>query len=125
MEEKLKQHIQKLVPLTDHEFVEVLSYFSFENYGKKDFLIRQGEKVNHCYFIVSGLLKLVLVDQDGKEHIISFAMEDWWESDFSAYFMQTMLPWYYRQLNPPVYTLYPLKITMPCHWHFQKWSVSF
>ena len=109
MEEKLKQHIQKLVPLTDDEFVEVLSYFSFENYGKKDFLIQQGEKVNHCYFIISGLLKLVLVDQDGKEHIISFAMEDWWESDFSAYFMQTKASMALQTIEPTSVYALPLE----------------
>ncbi|WP_299223672.1 Crp/Fnr family transcriptional regulator [uncultured Aquimarina sp.] len=89
MKEKLKEHIEKLIPLTDDEFLFVLSHFSFEKYKKNDFLIQQGESVKHCYFVVSGLLKLVYDDKDGKQHIVSFAMEDWWESDFSAYFTQT------------------------------------
>lgn len=89
MKEKLKKHIEKVIPLTDDEYSFVLSHFSFENYKKKDFLIQKGENVKHCYFVVSGLLKLVYDDKDGKQHIVSFAMEDWWESDFSAYFTQT------------------------------------
>tara|TARA_R110002126_G_scaffold90404_1_gene215479 strand:+ start:1132 stop:1695 length:564 start_codon:yes stop_codon:yes gene_type:complete len=86
MKEKLKEHIEKLIPLSDEEFSFVLSHFSYGKYRKNDFLIRQGENVNHCYYVVSGLLKLVFEDNNGKEHIVSFAMEDWWESDFSAYF---------------------------------------
>lgn len=86
MKEKLKEHIEKLIPLSDEEFSFILFHFSYGKYRKNDFLIRQGENVNHCYYVVSGLLKLVFEDNNGKEHIVSFAMEDWWESDFSAYF---------------------------------------
>jgi CRP-like cAMP-binding protein len=39
--------------------------------------------------VLSGLLKLVYTDNTAKEHIVSFAMEDWWESDFCAYYIQT------------------------------------
>ncbi len=89
MKERLKEHIEKVIPLTDDEFLLVLSYFSFENSRKNEFLIQQGEPVEHCYFVVSGLLKLIYDDEAGKQHIVSFAMEDWWESDFSAYFSQS------------------------------------
>ncbi|WP_062057060.1 Crp/Fnr family transcriptional regulator [Aquimarina longa] len=89
MKEKLKEHIENLVPLTDDEFSFVLSHFSFEKHKKNDFLIREGENVKHCYFVVCGLLKLIYNDKEGKQHVVSFAMEDWWESDFSAYFTQT------------------------------------
>ncbi|TVZ10631.1 CRP-like cAMP-binding protein [Cellulophaga sp. RHA_52] len=89
MEEKLRDHIQNLIPLTDDEFSFVLSHFSFEKYKKNDFLIQVEDNVKYCYFVVSGLLKLVYDDTNGKQHIVSFAMEDWWESDFSAYFTQT------------------------------------
>ncbi|MEW7290512.1 Crp/Fnr family transcriptional regulator [Aquimarina sp. 2304DJ70-9] len=89
MKEKLKKHIKEVIFITDDEFSFVLSHFSFEKYKKNDFLIQQGEHVKHCYFVISGLLKLVYDDKNGKQHIISFAMEDWWESDFLSYFTQT------------------------------------
>lgn len=43
----------------------------------------------YVYFVVAGLLKLVYTDDAGKPHLLSFAMEDWWESDFQAYYTQT------------------------------------
>ncbi|MEP0214505.1 MAG: Crp/Fnr family transcriptional regulator [Cellulophaga sp.] len=89
MKNKLKEHIIKLIPLSDNEFSFVLSHFNIEKYKKNEFLIQEGEDVNHCYFVISGLLKLVFNDANGKQHIVSFAMEDWWESDFLAYFEQT------------------------------------
>ena len=41
------------------------------------------------YFVLSGLLKLVYTEDTGKQHIVSFATEDWWESDFGAFYTRT------------------------------------
>ncbi|RKM96213.1 Crp/Fnr family transcriptional regulator [Aquimarina sp. AD10] len=89
MKEKLREHIEKVVPITNDEFTFIASHFSIKKYKKNDFLIQKGKSVLYCYFVISGLLKLVYDDKGGKQHIVSFAMEDWWESDFLAYFTQT------------------------------------
>jgi CRP-like cAMP-binding protein len=89
MPERLRAHIEKIVPLTDEEFAFVLSHFTIKSYKKRAFLIREGDPVKHSYFVVSGLLMLVHNDESGKQHIVSFAMEDWWESDYLAYHTQT------------------------------------
>lgn len=89
MKEELRSHIEKIVSLTDLEFVSVLPYFNIEEFKKNQFIFQQGEKVIHIYYVIEGLLKLVYTDSSGNQHIISFAMEDWWESDFYAYFTQT------------------------------------
>ncbi|UXP30832.1 Crp/Fnr family transcriptional regulator [Reichenbachiella agarivorans] len=89
MHKKLRAHIEKTVTLTDDEFDLLLPYFTLKHFHKKEFLFERGQKVEYAYYVVSGLLKLVFVDKDASEHIVSFAMEDWWESDFSAFFMKT------------------------------------
>jgi CRP-like cAMP-binding protein len=89
MQEKLREHIEKIIPLNDDEFAFVLSHFSVKKFKKHQFLIQEGEAVKYNYFVVSGLLKLVYTDDTGKQHIVSFDMEDWWESDFHAYYTQT------------------------------------
>ncbi|QEE50235.1 Crp/Fnr family transcriptional regulator [Flavobacterium alkalisoli] len=87
---ELKRHIGELVALTDDEFAAISSYFRAERYKKGTFLIRQHEMVPYTYFVVSGLLKLLYTDASGKEHILSFAMEDWWETDYLAFNTGTM-----------------------------------
>jgi CRP-like cAMP-binding protein len=82
----LRAHIEKLVPLTEAEFAVVLAWFSCRQVAKHDFLVREGELVKHNYLVVAGLLKLVHTDAAGKPHFLSFAMEDWWETDFQAYY---------------------------------------
>ena len=89
MIEQLKKHIEKVTSLTEEEFSFVSSQFIMKSYRKNEFVFQKEEEVTHCYYVVLGLLKLVYDDENGKQHIVSFAMEDWWESDFHAYFNQT------------------------------------
>ncbi len=87
--QQLREHLGKIFPLTEEEFAFVLARFTLKHYKKHQFLVREGEPVKYNYFVVSGLLKLVYRDEAGKQHLLSFAMEDWWESDFQAYYTQT------------------------------------
>lgn len=85
----LREHLEKVVTLTDDEFEFVSAHFTAKTYKRHQFLVQEGYPVNHVYFVVSGLLKLSYEDATGKERILSFAMEDWWESDFLAYYTQS------------------------------------
>jgi CRP-like cAMP-binding protein len=89
MQHKLRIHIEKIVPLSDEEFALVSKHFIYKQFKKHQFLVQPGEAIHYNYFILSGLLKLVYTEESAKEHILSFAMEDWWESDFLAYYTQT------------------------------------
>jgi len=85
----LKAHIDKTISLTDEDFSIVESFFSEERFKKSEMIIKENDRVEYVYFIVSGLLKLFYTDRDAKEHIISFSMEDWWETDYMAFYTQT------------------------------------
>nr|WP_199001503.1 Crp/Fnr family transcriptional regulator [Flavobacterium sp. ASV13] len=89
MQASLREHIEKIIPLTDDEFAFVNSHFSSRKFKKHQFLIQEGDPVKYSYFVISGLLKLVYTDGNAKEHVVSFAMEDWWESDYYAFFTQS------------------------------------
>lgn len=85
----LKDHINKTVSLTDVEFLIVESFFNEQHFKKREMIISENDQVDYVYFIISGLLKLFYTDAEAKEHIISFSMEDWWESDYAAFYTQT------------------------------------
>ncbi|MBW8523243.1 Crp/Fnr family transcriptional regulator [Chryseobacterium chendengshani] len=89
MNQILKNHIQKTIDLSEIEMEKAYSFFSEEHFKKREMIINENDQVNHVYFIVSGLLKLFYTDNEAKEHIISFSMEDWWESDYAAFYTQT------------------------------------
>lgn len=89
MEDKynlLKEHIEKVFTLTDEEFGFVRECFIHKRYKKNECIFKEDEEVKYIYFVLSGLLKLYYTDENIKEHIVSFAMEDWWETDFSAFY---------------------------------------
>lgn len=89
MEEKLRDHFEKIVPLTDEEFAVVLARFTSKRFKKHQFIVQEGDLVRDNYFVVSGLLKQVYTDKSDKQHVVYFAMEDWWVTDFRAYYTRT------------------------------------
>lgn len=86
MEEMLRRHIEQVVRLSDEEYAFVRDHFSVKSCKKGGLLIEKNQRVQHVYLVISGLVKLLYHDQSGREHIVSFAMEDWWESDYPAWF---------------------------------------
>ncbi|KOY84434.1 Crp/Fnr family transcriptional regulator [bacterium 336/3] len=89
MNEILRQQIEKITPLTDKEFQYILSHFTTKKLKKHQYLIQEGDFVQNDHFVTKGLLKAYYINQDGKEHIMQFAMEDWWITDYQAYFKET------------------------------------
>jgi CRP-like cAMP-binding protein len=89
MKDFLRTHIEKISPLIDKEYDYIKTHFSSRKLKKHQFLVQQGEDVLNDYLVVSGCLKAYLIDANGKEHILQFATEDWWITDYQAYFYQT------------------------------------
>lgn len=89
MSNLLRSNIEDYVKITDDDFAAIRQHFDQMVFRKGDFIIRAQESVSTIYFIQSGLVKLSYWDQDGKEHIASFAMENWWETDFNAFYHQS------------------------------------
>lgn len=82
----LKRHISELVDLSEAEYQIVSGFFKSINIRKRQFLIQENQTVDTMYLVTQGLLKSSLIDEIGKEHILQFACEDWWVSDFAAFF---------------------------------------
>lgn len=82
-------HISKVITLSESEQQEFTSVLEEKKISKKNFLIQPGDLVNSEYYVVSGCLEAYYLDESGNPHIIQFAIEDWWISDFEAFFNQT------------------------------------
>ncbi len=86
---ELKQQIEKIVPLTDDEFKFVLSHFKEKNFKKHQIIIQEGEYVPYDFYVIRGLMKSSQTNLGGKEHIIQFALEDWWITDPQGFHNRT------------------------------------
>jgi len=81
----LRQHIEKRTHLTEDEFDIVKNYFVTRKLRKKQFLLNEGEVCRYIGFVNSGCMREYTIDSRGNEHIIQFAIEDWWVSDLNSF----------------------------------------
>jgi len=81
----LRTHIEKRVHLIDEEFEVISKFFIPKKVRKKQFLLHEGEVCKNIGFVNSGCLREYTIDNKGSEHIIQFAIEDWWISDPNSY----------------------------------------
>jgi len=67
------------------EFELFCSHFREMTIRKKDYYLKEGSISNAKAYIKKGCSRTFVIDEDGKEHIIFFAFEDWWLADFESY----------------------------------------
>lgn len=88
MKHPLRQHIEEIISLTDSEFDFVLGYFEQIKRRKHQYLVQEGEYVSKEYWIIKGCTKSYFLDNNGKEHILRFAMEHYWITDYESFVKQ-------------------------------------
>ena len=49
-------------------------------------ILKADDKVNNQYYVYNGCLRTYFIDKSGKEHTLQFAINDWWISDYTAFF---------------------------------------
>lgn len=85
----LRQHIEELIDLTDEEFEFVLQHFEPIKKRKHQHIVQEGDFVDREYWVVKGCLKSCFFDDEGKEHILQFGMENWWITDYESFIKKT------------------------------------
>ncbi len=85
----LINYINKYINLSVEEEKFLLTKVIQRTYLKDQYITQQGDICNSINFIISGCTKTFYVDKDGQEHIILFAIEDWWTSDLGSFITQT------------------------------------
>lgn len=84
----LLDHITKHVSLTHEEQERVLSFTEPLQFKSKTILLKSGEVCTHSYFVTKGILRSYTTDQNGVEHVVSFACPGWWIADMYSFFSQ-------------------------------------
>jgi len=81
----LRAHIEKRIQLTNEEFNISSGFFVPKKIRRHQFLLNEGDICKHLTFVNSGCLREYTIDNKGAEHIIQFAIEDWWVSDLNSF----------------------------------------
>jgi CRP-like cAMP-binding protein len=90
MLELIQKNIAKHIQLSEEEFNYFTSVLQLKRLRKKQVLLGEGEICTHEYFVNSGCLRQYNLDEKGQEHIVQFAVPDWWIGD--QYSFVTGLP---------------------------------
>jgi CRP-like cAMP-binding protein len=82
----LARHIRSRVELLDEEMDFILSQFKLTRIKKRQFIVQPGFIAKYRSFVCSGAFRAYVVVDNGEDHTIQFAIEDWWITDYNSYF---------------------------------------
>jgi len=81
--ELLFKNIERQVTLSEKDKKILSEAFHTKKVKRKHFLLEAGEPTKYMYFVLQGCLRAYYIDKNGFENVVSFAIEDWWMSDFN------------------------------------------
>ena len=85
----LLAYFRRYIDLSAEEEALLLSKVKSRRFLKGQFVVQQGDVCAYESFVLSGCLKCFHVDPMGHEHIVMFAVEDWWTADLESFINQT------------------------------------
>jgi CRP-like cAMP-binding protein len=85
MHELLRQNVGKRVSLTKKEWARWEGFFAPRAIRKRQFFVQAGEVCTQFAFVNSGCLRQYSTDPRGEEHVIQFAIREWWIGDMQSF----------------------------------------
>lgn len=84
----LKAHIQKRLSLSNDDLEEFCQNFKVSKVKKRQFIVQPEFVAKNRYYVVQGSFRAYVIGDEGQEHTIQFAIDDWWISDYNSYIFQ-------------------------------------
>lgn len=76
-----REYLSAKIRLSDEDYRMIESVCIFKKLRKRQYLAQEGDIWRYNAFVCQGLLRTYRVDDKGVEHIMNFAMENWWIGD--------------------------------------------
>lgn len=86
---RLQRHLHSIVNISDSDVLTLLSNAKVYHLPKKEHLFIEGDHAKYVGYVNQGCLRYYRLDQKGEEHIIYFAVENWWIGDLSSFYSGT------------------------------------
>ena len=86
---KLLQQLSPYVPYTNENIEIFLQYFQVKIIKKKQAFLTPGYLTKYVGWVSSGCLRSYTLDDNGFEHILQFAPDNWWITDMLGFVKQT------------------------------------
>jgi CRP-like cAMP-binding protein len=86
MYDQVLNNISGYVQPEPHEINLFTSLLKYRKVKKNQFLLQRGEVALFDSYVNKGCLKASFIDNQDQEHIVGFAIEDWWMTDHDSFF---------------------------------------
>ena len=74
-----------ILPLTEEEKSIVEEVFQERKIKRRQFILQKGDTSKLNTFVVEGCFRMYMIDENGKEHNLQFAIENWWIGDIGSF----------------------------------------
>jgi CRP-like cAMP-binding protein len=81
-------YFEKFVRLDEEDHILIRSSFKESTIKKRQFIVQPNFVASHRTYVLSGAFRSYVVNKEGQEHTISFAIDDWWITDYNSYIFQ-------------------------------------
>lgn len=99
MFEEINKNVTRYHTFNENELKIFNSLLKPLHLKKKSFLLQAGEVCNIEAFIKKGCLMTYLLNEEGKETVLYFSIENWWVSDICSFNDQTKSDFYIQALE--------------------------
>ena len=90
--ERLNKHLQATVHFTNGDMDQLIPFMEPFILKKKEHLFRCGDIDRYVGFVNKGCLRYYYTDEKSVEHILYFALEEWWVGDLNSFYMNEPSP---------------------------------
>lgn len=98
MKQNFYKYLQNKALVKAEHLTQLTELVSVKEFKKNELLLSRGQVCERAFFVEKGLIRFYSIDEEGKEHIVQFALENWFISDResiyfrrpSEYFMDTI-----------------------------------
>jgi CRP-like cAMP-binding protein len=84
----LINQVTSRVELSEDEIQTFVSCFKVKKVKKRQFIIQPDFVAKYRNFVLEGAFRAYVVADEGQDHTITFAIEDWWITDYNSYIFQ-------------------------------------
>lgn len=81
MIEIFKEYIRQRSSVAEVELSKIEAVCQIKKLRKRQYLLQEGDVWKFNAFVTKGCLRTYTIDEKGNEHIINFAVENWWTGD--------------------------------------------
>jgi len=84
----LIEYFNRYLPLDEREVAIVEQGFFERIIKRRQFILQEGDLCKVSTFVVSGCFRMYMVDNNGNEHNLQFAIENWWIGDIGSFYSE-------------------------------------